>query len=59
MLRRGGKNTQKNSLEKRSYALDSHDGVVTHLDPDILQCEFKWGLRSIAMNKAVEVMEYS
>ena len=31
---------------------DNHDGVVTHLEPDILECEVKWTLRSISMNKA-------
>ena len=31
---------------------DNHDGVVTHLEPDILECEVKWALGSIAMNKA-------
>ena len=31
---------------------DNHDGVITHLDPDILECEVKWGLGSITMNKA-------
>ena len=31
---------------------DSHDGVITHLEPDILECEFKWALKSINMNKA-------
>ena len=31
---------------------DNHDGVVTHLEPDILQCEVKWALGSITMNKA-------
>ena len=31
---------------------DDHDGVVTHLDPDILHCEVKKALRSITMNKA-------
>ena len=30
---------------------DNHDGVVTHLEPDILDCEVKWALGSIAMNK--------
>ena len=30
----------------------NHDGVVTHLDPDILECEVKWALGSITMNKA-------
>ena len=31
---------------------DNHDGVITHLEPDILECEIKWGLGSINMNKA-------
>ena len=31
---------------------DNHDGVITHLEPDILECEDKWALESITMNKA-------
>ena len=31
---------------------DNHDGVITHLEPDILECEVKWVLESITMNKA-------
>ena len=31
---------------------DVHNGVITHLEPDILECEFKWTLGSITMNKA-------
>ena len=31
---------------------DNHDGVMTHLEPDILECEVKWALGSITMNKA-------
>ena len=31
---------------------DNHDGVITHLQPDILECEVKWALGSITMNKA-------
>ena len=30
----------------------NHDGVVTHLEPDILECEVKWALESITMNKS-------
>ena len=37
---------------------DNHDGVITHLEPDILECEVKWVLESITMNKASEVMEF-
>ena len=32
--------------------LDNHDGVITHLEPDILECEVKWALGSITTNKA-------
>ena len=32
---------------------DNHDGVITHLEPDILKCEVKWALGSITMNKAI------
>ena len=31
---------------------DNHDGVITHLEPDILECEIKWALESITTNKA-------
>ena len=31
---------------------DNHEGVITHLEPDILECEVKWALGSITMNKA-------
>ena len=31
---------------------DNHDGVITHLEPDILECEVKWVLESITMSKA-------
>ena len=36
---------------------DNHDGVITHLEPDILECKVKWALGNITMNKLVEVME--
>ena len=36
---------------------DDHNGVITHLEPDILECEVKWALGSITMTKLVEVME--
>ena len=31
---------------------DNHDGVITHLEPDILECKVKWAVGSITMNKA-------
>ena len=33
---------------------DNHDGVIIHLEPDILECEVKWALGNITMNKASE-----
>ena len=38
--------------KKDLHAPDNHDGVITHLEPDILECEVKWPLESITMNKA-------
>ena len=43
---------------KYLYDPDRHNGVVTHLEPDILGCEVKWALRSITMTKIVEGMEF-
>ena len=38
--------------KKDLHDSDNHDGVVTHLEPDILECEVKWALESITTNKA-------
>ena len=51
ILRRDGKYTQKNCI-KELHDPDNHDGVITHLEPDILECEVKWALESIITNKA-------
>ena len=37
---------------------DNHNGVITHLEPDILECKVMWALESITMNKAREVMDF-
>ena len=37
---------------------DNHDGVISHLELDILECEVKWALESITTNKLVEVTEF-
>ena len=52
ILRRGGKNTQKNCTKKHLHDPDNHKGVITHLEPDILECSVKWALGSIITNKA-------
>ena len=51
-LRKGGKNTQKNYRKKGLHKPDNHHGVLTHLEPEILECEVKRALGSITMNKA-------
>ena len=38
--------------KKDLHDLDNHNGVITHLEPDILECEVKWALESITTNKA-------
>ena len=42
---------QKKKKKKDLHDPDNHDGVITHLEPDILECEIKWAFRSITMNK--------
>ena len=46
------KNTQKNYTKKDTHEPDNHDGVITHLEPDIMECKVKWALGSIAINTA-------
>ena len=38
--------------KKDLHDTDNHDGVITHLEPDILECEVKWALGNVTMNKA-------
>ena len=47
----------KELYKKDLHDPDNHDGVITHLEPDNLECEVKWALGSITMNR-VEVMEF-
>ena len=49
---RDGKNIQKSCTKKGLNDLDNLDGMCTHLEPDILECEVKWALGSVIMNKA-------
>ena len=44
--------TQKNYTKKDLHDLDNHNGMITHLEPDILEWKVKWALRSITVNKA-------
>ena len=56
ILGRGGKNTEE-LYEKDLHDPDNHNGVITHLEPDILECEVKWALGSIT-TKLVEATEF-
>ena len=40
------------------HAPDNHNGVIAHLDPDILECGVKWALGNITTTKLVEMMEF-
>ena len=57
--------TEEEDIKKRwqkyteeLYNPDNHDGVITDLEPDLLECEVKWALESITTSKLVEVMEF-
>ena len=43
--------------KKDLHDADNHDGVISHLEPDILECKVKWALASL-QTKVVEVMEF-
>ena len=54
-IKRRCKNTQNNYTKQQTtklYVPDNLNGVITHLKPDILECEVKWALGSITTNKA-------
>ena len=51
-IRKRWKDTQKNCTKKYLHDADNHNGVITHLEPDILECKVKWALGSITTNKA-------
>ena len=44
--------------QKDLHDSDNHNGVITHLEPDILECKVKWALEASLRTKLVEVMEF-
>ena len=42
----------RRTVQIELYGTEYHDGVITHLEPDILECEVKWALERLTMNKA-------
>ena len=51
-IKKGWQEDSEELYKKDVYDPDNHDGVIIHLDPEILECKVKWVLRSITMNKA-------
>ena len=50
--KRWHKYTEELLKKKNLHDPDNHDGVITHLEPDILECKVRWALGSITANKA-------
>ena len=48
----------RRTIQQGLNDLDNHDGVITHLEPYILECEGKWSLGSITVHEAREVIEF-
>ena len=57
-IKKGWQEHTEELYKKDFHHPDNHDGVITHLKPDILECEVKWALGSITMNKAGGRMEF-
>ena len=53
-IKRGSKNSQKNYTKKDLHDPDNYDGMITHLEPDILEHKVRWAFGNIIMNKASE-----
>ena len=51
-IKKRGEEYTEELYKKDLHDPDNHDGVITHLEPDILECEIKWALESITTNKA-------
>ena len=51
-IKKRWQDTQKNYTNKDLNDLDNHNGMITDLEPNILECEVKWALGSITTNKA-------
>ena len=57
-IKKRGQEYKEELYKKVLHDQDNHDGVITHLEPDILECEVKWALRASLQTKLVEVMEF-
>ena len=57
-IKKRGQEYTEELYKKDLHDSDNHDGVITHLEPDILECEVKWALGNITTTKLVEIMEF-
>ena len=57
-IKKGWQEYSEELYKKDLHDTDNHDGVITDLEPDILECEVKWALQSITPTKLVEVIEF-
>ena len=57
-IKKGWQEYTEELSKKDLHDPDNHNGVITHLEPDILEWEAKWALGSITTDKLVEVMEF-
>ena len=55
---RTGYSRHRKIIQKDLHDPDNHNGMITNLEPDILECEVKWAMESITMNKASSMMEF-
>ena len=56
-IKKRGQEYTEELYKKDLHDPDNHDGVITHLEPDILECKVKWALGSITMNKESDMSE--
>ena len=57
-IKKRGQEYTEELYKKYLHDQDNHDGEITHLEPDILECEVKWALGSTQRTKLVEVLEF-
>ena len=58
LLRRGGKNTTEKLYKKDLHDPDNHNGVITHLEPDVLESEVKRALGSITITNSISYYKF-
>jgi len=57
-IKKRWQDTQKNYTKKDLNDPDNHNGMITYLEPNILECEVKWALGSITTKKLVEMTDF-